>query len=70
MSDQSVYPVPGDWAKRAKVNRAGYEKLYGRSLADPGSFRELGKIAEVLTIRVQQEEDVLYPMYMHPSRYK
>ena len=31
---------------------------------------ELGKIAEVLTIRVQQEEDVLYPMYMHPSRYK
>src|SRR3569623_1026739 len=38
MSDQSVYPVPADWAKRAKVNRAGYEKLYGRSLADPGSF--------------------------------
>ncbi|QDZ06243.1 acetate--CoA ligase [Sphingomonas panacisoli] len=38
MSDQSVYPVPPEWAKRAKVNRAGYEKLYGRSLADPGSF--------------------------------
>src|SRR3569623_1716458 len=38
MSDQSVYPVPADWAKRAKVNRAGYEKLYGRSLAAPGSF--------------------------------
>lgn len=38
MSDQSVYPVPPAWAKRAHVNRAGYEKLYGRSLADPGSF--------------------------------
>jgi len=38
MSDQSVYPVPADWAKRARVDRAGYEKLYGRSLADPGSF--------------------------------
>ena len=38
MSDQSLYPVPADWAKRAKVTRAGYEKLYGRSLADPGSF--------------------------------
>jgi len=38
MSEQSVYPVPGDWAKRAKINRAGYEKLYGRSLADPGTF--------------------------------
>ena len=38
MSDQSVYPVPVGWAKRAKVTAAGYEKLYGRSLADPGSF--------------------------------
>ena len=38
MSEQSVYPVPADWAKRAKVDRAGYEKLYGRSLADPGTF--------------------------------
>jgi len=38
MSDQSVYPVPAEWAKRAKVNRAGYDKLYGRSLADPGTF--------------------------------
>ena len=37
MSDE-IYPVPADWAKRAKVNRAGYEKLHGRSLADPGSF--------------------------------
>jgi len=38
MSEQSVYPVPADWAKRAKVNRAAYEKLHGRSLADPGTF--------------------------------
>ena len=38
MSDESVYPVPADWAKRAKLDRAGYEKLHGRSLADPGSF--------------------------------
>jgi acetyl-CoA synthetase len=34
----SVYPVPEEWARRAKVDAAGYEKLYGRSLADPGSF--------------------------------
>src|ERR1700709_2831623 len=33
-----LYPVPADWPKRTKVTRAGYEKLYGRSLADPGSF--------------------------------
>ncbi|MDB5712312.1 MAG: acs, partial [Sphingomonas bacterium] len=27
-----------EWAKRARVDAAGYEKLYGRSLADPGTF--------------------------------
>ena len=31
---------------------------------------ELNKIAEVLSIRIQQEEEVLYPMYLHPSRYQ
>jgi hemerythrin-like domain-containing protein len=31
---------------------------------------ELGKIAEVLEVRIQQEEGVLYPMYMHPSKYR
>jgi hemerythrin-like domain-containing protein len=31
---------------------------------------ELSKIAEVLEVRIQQEEDVLYPMYMHPSKYR
>ncbi len=31
---------------------------------------ELNKIAEVLEVRIQQEEDVLYPMYMHPSKYR
>lgn len=31
---------------------------------------ELSKIAEVLAVRIQQEEDVLYPMYMHPSKYR
>ncbi len=38
MSDAELYPVPAEWAKRARVDAAGYEKLYGRSLADPGSF--------------------------------
>jgi len=31
---------------------------------------ELARIAEVLTLRIRQEEDVLYPMYMHPTRYR
>ncbi|MDF7775849.1 acetate--CoA ligase [Sphingomonas sp. AOB5] len=35
---ESVYPVPNEWTRRARVNADGYEKLYGRSIADPGSF--------------------------------
>jgi len=39
MSDTvSVHPVPENWARTARVDAAGYEKLYGMSLADPGSF--------------------------------
>jgi acetyl-CoA synthetase len=37
MSD-SLYPVSKEWARGARVDAAGYEKLYGRSIADPGSF--------------------------------
>jgi len=37
MSD-SLYPVSPDWARGARVDATGYEKLYGRSIADPGSF--------------------------------
>ena len=38
MTDASVYPVPADWATHARVDAEGYAQLYGRSLADPGSF--------------------------------
>ena len=34
----NLYPVPPEWSANARVDAAGYEKLYGRSLADPGSF--------------------------------
>ena len=38
MADQDLYPVPRDWARKARYDADGYRKLYGRSLADPGSF--------------------------------
>ncbi len=38
MADQDLYPVPPEWAAHARIDSAGYELLYGRSLADPGSF--------------------------------
>lgn len=34
----TIYPVPSEWARRARVNQDKYEQLWGRSLADPGSF--------------------------------
>jgi acetyl-CoA synthetase len=33
-----IHPVPATWAQEARYDAAGYERLYGRSLADPGSF--------------------------------
>ena len=38
MADQDLYPVPPEWAANARIDAAGYDRLYGRSLADPGSF--------------------------------
>lgn len=38
MSDQDLFPVPAEWAKTARVNAAKYTEIYGRSLADPGTF--------------------------------
>ncbi len=34
----NLYPVPAEWAKAARFDRDGYDRLYGRSLADPGTF--------------------------------
>ncbi len=35
---QMLYPVPDDWVKAARIDAESYENLYGRSIADPGSF--------------------------------
>jgi acetyl-CoA synthetase len=38
VSDQDVFPVPAEWAKKARITAAKYDQLYGRALGDPGSF--------------------------------
>ncbi|WOK36218.1 acetate--CoA ligase [Sphingomonas sp. C3-2] len=38
MSEQELFPVPAEWAAKAHVDENKYAKLYGLSLADPGSF--------------------------------
>ncbi|MBC2777158.1 acetate--CoA ligase [Parasphingopyxis marina] len=38
MSEQDLFPVPETWAKRAYADKETYDQLYGRSLADPGTF--------------------------------
>ncbi len=37
MTDK-LYPVPDAWAKKARIDAAGYDQLYGRAIADSGSF--------------------------------
>jgi acetyl-CoA synthetase len=44
MSDQTEFPVPEDWAKRAWVNARQYDEAYKLSTADPEAFwAEQGK---------------------------
>jgi acetyl-CoA synthetase len=38
VAEQDLFPVPAEWARKARVNEKKYAELYGRSLADPGSF--------------------------------
>jgi acetyl-CoA synthetase len=38
VSEQDLFPVPETWAKRAYADKGTYDQLYGRSLADPGTF--------------------------------
>lgn len=38
MADQDLYPVPAEWAKRARVKPKDYDTLYGSALGDPGRF--------------------------------
>jgi len=44
MSDQNVYPVSAEWAKRAWIDKAKYQEMYERSVKDPSGFwGEIGK---------------------------
>ena len=38
MSEPQLYPVPAEWAARARVDTAGYEALYAAAKADPDAF--------------------------------
>ena len=38
MTEPSTYPVPTEWAEKARVDAKRYDQLYGLALADPGSF--------------------------------
>jgi acetyl-CoA synthetase len=38
MSDDKVYDVTADWAKRAYIDNAKYREMYARSISDPKGF--------------------------------
>ena len=44
MSDDQLFPVPGDWAARAHADQAKYQQMYRISVEDPeGFWAEQGK---------------------------
>ena len=44
MADNTLFPVPQEWAKKAWINETKYEEMYKRSVADPeGFWGEQGK---------------------------
>ena len=47
MTDGVTIPVSSDWARRAYLDQAGYERLYKESVADPNGFwaREAQRIS-------------------------
>jgi acetyl-CoA synthetase len=38
MSDNLLFPVPAEWAARAKVNAASYDQMHGEAVRDPDAF--------------------------------
>ena len=38
MTDASIFPVSDEWAARAHLDEAGYQKMYEASIADPEGF--------------------------------
>ncbi|NTS65435.1 acetate--CoA ligase [Sphingomonas sp. HHU CXW] len=38
MSEIDLFPVPAQWAREARVDAAGYEEMYHRSVAEPDVF--------------------------------
>ncbi|MEE2996834.1 MAG: AMP-binding protein, partial [Pseudomonadota bacterium] len=38
MSDNELFPVPAEWAKRALVDESGYQEMYRQSVEDPENF--------------------------------
>ncbi|MDA0338782.1 MAG: acetate--CoA ligase, partial [Proteobacteria bacterium] len=50
MSNDKILPVPAEWADRAWVDDAGYQKMYTASIEDPEAFwGEHGKRLEWMT---------------------
>ena len=38
MSNEKIYEIPAEWAKRAQIGEKKYREMYARSVADPDGF--------------------------------
>ncbi len=65
MSEIQIHPVPAEVAKRAHIDKAGYEKLYKASIDDPAAFwGEHGKRIDWIK-PYTQVKDVDYTRNVH-----
>ncbi len=56
MSEQQLFPVPAEAAKRALIDAKKYEEMYRRSVADPEGFWGEHRQARRLDQALQQGE--------------
>jgi acetyl-CoA synthetase len=50
MTDTAIFPVSAEWATRAHLDEAGYQKMYDASIVDPDAFwGEQGKRIDWMT---------------------
>ena len=62
MSEEKVYPVSPEWAKRAYIDAAGYDAMYRRSVDDPDGFwGEHGKRLDWIRPYTRVKNTTFYP---------
>ena len=70
MSENEIFPVPEEWAERALLDEAGYEKMYRQSIENPEKFwGEQGKRVDWIKPYTQVKDVSFSPDDLHIRWY-